>query len=821
MKKKQRSVFRSKPKKSLARRLFGKIIGLSLMIILVAIAGVYWILQASEPTYEGQVTLSQLENTVSIERDALGTVKIEAQSRVDLARALGWVHGQERFFQMDILRRRSAGELSEIFGRATLEIDKATRIHQFRQKAKTIYESLSPEQNNILQAYVEGVNRGLTDLATSPFEYWALQTEPAAWLPEDSILVVFSMYFQLQPSTIEREKVLKAGFNTLEESLFDFLLPLGTEFDAPLDMSKLSLPGIPGTISNLNGSPESEQPSSDNEANSTSEPKVDDGDAIPGSNNFAINGPRVKGQGAIVASDMHLGHGIPNIWLKVNMSYPKNSKIIQLDGVTLPGTPLLIAGTNHKIAWSFTNSYGDFSDVYELKKNPDNENLYQLNNEWYEFHYAEEVILVKGESPESITIKQTIIGPVEQQDKDKAWVFLWIAHSQRAVNLNLIAFESAETAQQAIQLAPNVGIPAQNLVVGDAAGNIGWTIAGPLPKRMPSSDPFTTLAHNNGVIQWLEATNYPTIINPDSHAIWTANGRILGGRDFAKIGNGGYAMGVRGKLIRDRLLELSDANEQDLLQIQLETRAELYDRWQKHLQQFLVSLIQSTQKATPKHQSLDHYREYLEVINDWNGTADADQAGFTLLKKYRIQLRKLLLEPWVKKMDPQAKRYFSYYSKQYEYSLWQIVNQQPQAFLPEGFKGYNEVFARALDKVIEQLTQNNQVLGDQIWGEHNRLNIQHPISRGLSPLSWLLDRPKYPMPGDVDSPRVQKPSFGASQRMVIAPAKANNGLFHMPGGQSGHPLSPYYSKGFEDWVSGKATPLKAQSTVYRLTLKPK
>ncbi len=801
MNKKKRSVFSKPKKKPFIVRFIRKLLLISVMLTILVGSAIYFILYASLPEYDGEVQLTDLGADVSITRDDLGTVSISAENRTDLARALGWSHGQERFFQMDLQRRRAAGELSEIIGAATVKMDKRVRLHRFRHRAQRIIEQLPASHLALIKAYTQGVNSGLNALTTSPPEYWALQVEPETWTPEDTILVVFSMYLQLQHSSVEREKVLQNGFQHLPEAVFDFLVPQGTEFDAAIDFSELSLPKIPG-VNDGTHPPNNRNTDSQNGT-------INDSEAYPGSNNFAINGPRTKNQSAIVASDMHLSHGVPNVWYKVNLSYQSGTDLVELNGVSLPGTPLLIAGTNKQIAWAFTNSYGDYSDTYALQLHPENKNLYQYQNEWHEFHFANEVINIKNQKPETITIKQSILGPVEKIHNNRAWALLWVAHDVKAINFNLLQFETVKNVQQAIALAPTVSIPAQNLVVADDQGNIGWTVIGPLPKRRPGANPLTTIEHKNGVINWLSADEYPKIVNPESHALWTANGRIVGGDDFAKIGNGGYAMGARGAIIKNRLLALNNANEADLLKIQLETEASLYQRWQKHL----ISLLKQPGNRAPK------YHEMLSLLEQWNGKADANQVGFTLLKQYRRQLRQILLDPWVESMDPDAKFGINYYSKQYEYSLWKIVENQPKAFLPEGFEGYNSVFMQAVNDTLATLTEGNAILSDQTWGSRNRLSIKHPISQNIRVLNWFLDRPRHGMPGDVDSPRVQTPTFGASQRMVIDPSSTDKSIFHMPGGQSGHPLSDFYDKGFNDWVTGQPSPLTATQPIHRLILK--
>ncbi len=793
---KKRTLFTTRKKTPFAIKLFKWLFSGLVTLLILGVSTSYFILQASLPVYDGEVSVNSLSRQVVVTRDDLGSVNIEAANREDLSYALGWTHAQERYFQMDLLRRSSAGELSELIGGATVDMDEEVRLHRFRSRAKNLLNQLPDAHLAILKSYTAGVNDGLRALDSKPFEYWILQATPELWSMEDSILVVYAMYLTLQEHSITRERLLQSAYQKLPEGLFDFLITQGTSFDAPIDFTSLNLPDIP-----------KEQWNRMEQADRTS-PSTEE---FPGSNNLIIAGQRSRSGSAILAGDMHLGLKVPNIWFKTTLKYSQNNSPVALHGVTLPGTPLLIAGTNEKVAWTFTNSYGDYFDAIALHCHPDKPHLYRYQNEWHEFEYHTEMIKIKGAPDKRITIKETVLGPVELEENDTVWSQLWVAHTNKAINLNLIHMEHVSSVAEAIEVANKAAIPAQNILIGDIKGNIAWTIIGPLPSRSIDSNPFITIANKNGEIEWLPFDEYPKVINPEQGALWTANGRVLGNDDFIKIGNGGYANGARGQQIRDKLLTLEQAEETDLLNIQLDTEAKLHWRWRDQL---LRVLKEANLKDHPKR------REFRDIVANWNGRADAEQAGYTLVKFYRIKLRDKLLNPWAKMISPDEDIGFAQLSKQYEYPLWQITQLQPESFLPKGFNNYERVFLQAIDDTIADLTSEGKTLKEHVWGEHNRLAIKHPVSQGAPLLGWLLDMKSLPMPGDLNLPRVQTPRFGASQRMVISPGHLENAIFHMPGGQSGHPLSPFYEKGFNSWVNGDSQPLLAGTPQHKLVLKP-
>src|SRR6185503_8746436 len=167
-------------------------------------------LRGSLPRNSGRVAVAGLGAEVRIERDKLGVPRILARSEADAVFALGWLHGQERFFQMDLMRRRAAGELSEIVGAATVEMDKASRVHRFRWRAARVLAALPADDRALLTAYTAGVNAGLSALRAKPIEYVMLRGEPAPWRPEDSVLVVYNMFLELQDDTGSNEAMIGA-----------------------------------------------------------------------------------------------------------------------------------------------------------------------------------------------------------------------------------------------------------------------------------------------------------------------------------------------------------------------------------------------------------------------------------------------------------------------------------------------------------------------------------------------------------------------------------------------------------------------------------
>jgi penicillin amidase len=228
----------------------------SLALGFLAVAGVlaisiftfgYWRLRASLPLLDGELPVDGIEESVRIDRDAVGVPNISGSSRRDVAAGLGFLHAQERFFQMDLSRRTAAGELAEVLGKVFVAADRRARVHQFRARADKIAASLTGIQREILLSYAAGVNAGLHSLRKPPFEYVLLRTRPANWRPEDTLIVVLYMYYLLQDHRADQDFNTYLLYSALPEEIADFLTPPGSpDWDAPLVGQMPPSPGIPG-----------------------------------------------------------------------------------------------------------------------------------------------------------------------------------------------------------------------------------------------------------------------------------------------------------------------------------------------------------------------------------------------------------------------------------------------------------------------------------------------------------------------------------------------------------------------------------------------
>ncbi len=787
-------------------------------LLLIVLVWAYTQFRGSLPQLDGSYQFSQLSSKVEIERDENGIATITANNRADLSFATGFVHAQERFFQMDLSRRRSAGELSQLFGKVALKLDKSTRIHRLRARSTKVIEQLPLSQKQLLQRYTEGVNAGLKALSNVPFEYYLLQQEPRSWSIEDSLLTVYAMYFTLQSGDgrYEWQKFLLK--DSLSVGLLDFLLPTRTEWDAPIqpeleNWQRTLLPSASVLASNHKSLAHRIEPPVLPEL-------IPDDAPLYGSNNWSVDGSISETGAAILSNDMHLGLSVPNTWYRLRLKLNNESlnglvtksSSLDVSGLSLPGNPLIVAGSNGYVAWGFTNSYGDWGDLIQLKINPENETQYLTKNGYQNFTEYSETIHIKDEAAQEFTVKETKWGPVVNGYSEHSMAYRWVAHYPQGINAGLLEMEQVTTVQEAMSKADKIGIPAQNAMLTDHLGNIGWTIFGAIPKRKEGDysipgDWSTGELDWNG---WLTSSEYPKVYNPQNHRLWTANARVTSGLDLQLVGDSGYALGARAQQIRDDLTALkAPVKEQELLNIQLDNRAIFLTRWKAQLEKVLESSQQT--EFTP----------FLKQLKNWQGLAAADSIAYRLVKEYRLQVAKVLMNELTevcRHKHPKCDYYKA--THQWEQPLWTLVSEQPGDWLPEGFSHWKGFFEEMAKRSFEPVLSGKIILENYTWGKKNQTQIKHSLSRFVPFLGKLTDMPTLPQAGDKDMPHVAGQGFGQSERMVVSPGHEERGILHMPTSQSAHPLSPYYGKGHDDWMKGIPSPFLPGKTFWKMQLNP-
>jgi penicillin amidase len=773
------------------------------LLVLLLLAGLsgWWLLRGSLPTLDGDLSLPGLTAPVTIHRDHLGVVTIDAANERDAMRALGYVHAQERFFEMDLMRRSAAGELAELFGPMALKTDKLHRMHRLRARATEGLARFEGPKRPVLEAYVEGINAGLDALRVRPWPYLLLRTKPSPWQLSDTPMVGFAMYFDLQDAGNQRELAMSRIRQVVPPVLYALLARDGTQWDAPLLGRARGDAVLPDAAAlDLRNAPIPRRPRPLATLPATAQDI--------GSNSFAVSGVLTADGRAIIANDMHLALRVPNIWFRARLRY-RDAKApagtVDMSGFTLPGLPLVVVGSNGHVAWGFTNSYIDTADWAAVpgcrrRSGPAREPGSCLPT-------VHERIVVAGAPDVDLAVPQwsaTVGVPVLQADAggdDLAGY--WAAQAKDAVNLDLDDLARADTVDKAIALSAPARIPTQNMLVVDRSGQAAWTLVGGVPDRQPACR--GNVDFDQRCIGWPLRDKPDAAGRIDGSRLWTANNRILDGVALAQVGSGGYALGARARQIRDDLLAKPTFTERDLLAIQLDDRAVFLQRWWR--------LLQSTATSTRSPALVALAR----AAGTWNGHASTDSVSYRIVRGWRLAVHARLLDGLTAPAQVAlGDRFLMPDLPQFEGVAWPMVTQRPRNLLPRRYPSWDALFEDAARSVRDD-ADAREPLSARNWGQRNTARICHPLSTALPAFArGLLCMPFDPLPGDSNMPRVAGPDFGASERMVVSPGHEADGFIHMPGGQSGNPLSPFWGAGHEDWVHGRATPFlpgKAEHTL--------
>jgi penicillin amidase len=784
----------------------------SAFVLVLVVAVAIWLgLRSSLPRLDGEVRLAGLSAPVTIERDSAGSPTIKARTRQDLAFATGFAHAQDRFFQMDLMRRAAAGELAGLLGASLVDTDKRFRVHGFRHVARAVVDDAPANDRAILGAYVEGVNAGLRELGARPWEYQVLRAEPAVWQLEDSVLAAFSMYLNLNDSTGDEELARARLREMLPPEVFAFLHPLGTEWDAPIVGGIWRGPPLPtADVFDLR------QRATQLAAAPASLLGIEEKE-YAGSNSWAVAATHAANNGALLANDMHLGLRLPHVWYRARLIVAADgAEARDLVGVTLPGLPMVVVGSNGHVAWGYTNSYGDWTDLVVVETDTADPSKYFVGDVAQTIAVRRESIAVRGGANVVVDVRSTRWGPIVKNDaQGHPLALAWTAHHPSATNLRLLDFEPATTVKEVLDAANTAGTPVQNILVADASGTIGWSLMGRVPKRAnyDSTQPASWRASGTGWIGWREPNEYPRVAAPASGRLWTANTRTIDAQTWLDfMGDGGHDLGARAAQIRDDLLALQEGvSAADLAKIQLDDRALFLVRWRD----LLLDLLNDD--ALANHPSRKAARD---LVQGWSGRASVEDVGYRVVRAFRLRVRKDVFDAFSAQARAKYPETVFAPSAQFEGPLWQLVTQRPANLLDPRHKDWNDALLASFDAALNAMQQECGQLASCTWGRQNTLQMRHPLSSALPFASRWLDMPAHALPGDAAMPRVQGTQFGASERLVVSPGRESEGMLQVPGGPVDHPLSPFYRAGHEAWVRGDFQPLLPGPALHRLELVP-
>ena len=551
--------------RSLLPRVAGVVLALLGLAVIVIV--IWW--QVAAPVTEGGIAVAGLAGEVSIERDASGIPTVRGANRDAVLFGLGFVHAQDRLWQLETHRRIGAGRLSEAFGPGALDNDRFLRALGVRRAAAAQWKNMGSDARAAVQAYTAGINAFVAGhMRARPPEFLILGLQPEPWTPEDTLAWGIMMAWDLGANWTNELLRMRLAL-TLPVARINQLLP-SYPGEKPLPVRdyaalyrELKLAGDLGQQALLDA-PES-------------------GIEGVGSNNWVVAGSHTASGKPLLANDPHLKLTAPALWYFARLEAPE----FKVAGATMPGLPMVVLGQNERIAWGFTNTNPDVQDVYLEQIKPDDASRYRTPDGWAAFQFFDEVIRVKGQDAVKLTVRATRHGPVISDagtavvagltgaaaGPGYALALRWTALDADAGSIDAgLAIGGAGSVAEFIAAAEKYHAPMQNMVVADVSGNIGFIAAGRVPLRRADNDlhglvPAPGWEARYDWAGFLDAGKTPREINPPRGWIATSNHRITSA-DYPHYITSEWALPYRQRRIEALLTAQPKHDKESLRRIQ-------------------------------------------------------------------------------------------------------------------------------------------------------------------------------------------------------------------------------------------------------------
>ncbi|MDD1016291.1 penicillin acylase family protein [Pseudomonas rubra] len=759
------------------------------VVIAAAAGGGYWYVHGKLPQREGEVTLSSLQAPVSVRYDARGVPHIQAQNEADLYRALGYVHAQDRLFQMEIIRRLARGELAEILGSKLVATDTLFRSLRIREQAELYVErqdKTSPAWL-ALQAYLEGVN-AWQDSHPKPMEFDALGITPRPFTAQDTISIAGYMAYSFA-----------AAFRT-EPALTYIRDQLGADYLTIFDLDW----NPQGALASKPALAASDWQSLQQLAQLSQQALSDAG--IPqyeGSNAWAISGSRTRSGKPLLAGDPHISFAVPSVWYEAELTAPG----FNLYGYHQALNPFASLGHNRDFGWSLTMFQNDDVDLIAEQLNPDNPEQVKINGQWQPLTQTREQIAVKNEAPVTITLRRSPHGPIVNtalgETAGAAPIALWWAFLETENPLldGFYQVNRADTLDKMRAAAAKIQAPGLNLIWANARGDIGWWAAAQLPIRPEGVNPGFIL--DGSTPQADKLGFYPFSANPQAEN--PASGYIVSA-NFQPPASmpipGYYNLADRGQRLNQHLADPQTKwDQQNSQALQLDTTTDYGPRTLAPL----LSVLREVAEG-------DQQKELVEQLAAWNGDYPVDSVSATLFNQFLYELAYAALhdelgDTWFKTLIS---------TRAIDAALPRLAADANSPWW--GKQGSSEqgdrtaAVKQAWGKTLAHLreTFGNDPAGWQ-WGKAHTLTHNHPL--GLQkPLNLLFNVGPFAAPGTHEVPNNLSAkigpapwpvTYGPSTRRLIDFADAGLALTINPVGQSGVLFDKHYADQAKDYIEGR------------------
>jgi penicillin G amidase len=787
---------------------------------LAGLAGVgyYFLRNRFLPQTRGNLKIQGLIDPVEVIRDHWGIPHIYARNETDLMFAQGFIHAQDRLWQMDFQRRVVAGRLSEILGEEALPLDRWMRILGMRRAAMRDVPLIPPDAQTLIDAYTAGINACIS-LGRYPLEFSLLRYQPEPWTVVDSLswgkMMAWTLSANWEAELLRAQLIALLGPESAAE------LEPDTSTDEPYIIP-------PGTDYSSIGHTASQRAES---ARPFTGPAAKEG---LGSNNWVLSGSRTASGKPLLANDMHLLMGIPAIWYENHLV----GGDLDLSGVSFPGVLGIIAGHNQHVAWGFTNGFPDVQDLYmeHLSRTDQGQVQYEYQDKWINAELRQEPIQVKGGK---IVYQEVIItrhGPIINQLApdfcgETPLALRWTAYDPEQLFLALHQMNRAHNCLEFREALRYWGTPSQNTVYADTDGNIAYSLSGRVPVRA-KGDGRLPVPGWTGEYEWtgfIPFEELPHLYNPPQGYIVTANNRVVDSSYPHFLGND-YISASRACRIR----ELIEANPKiDIAYIQRMH----FDQVSPHARA-MAGFLGKLETDDPEVKII------VSRMQKWDGKLSPDSPEASL---YEIFYRRMVLLLTSEKLGDLAIRYLGkgpvplleetslFGERAYEWLL-KTLSDQESAWFEFGEQANRDNIMRiALRQSVDELkNQFGPSLDGWDWKKLHKIRFSHTLG-SVKPLDKLFNRGPYPVGGDsntiwntatlyhdLSSDIVVGPPF----RFIADLGDLDHCLGLLAPGQSGHPLSRHYADQIKSWFTRGYHPMIVdqqeleKETEDRLTLLP-
>jgi Protein related to penicillin acylase len=756
---------------------------------------------AATESQSATLNLAGLRERVTVRRDERGIPYIEAANEADLYFAQGYVTASDRLWQMDLLRRRMRGELSEILGKAVLPEDKRLRPYGFAQLSEAMLAHTKGPVRDALEAYARGVNAYIDSHETKqlPPEFQILQYRPRAWTPADS-LVIGKLFAETLSTTWDTD-VMRAALADLpaekremlliETSPLDVLVVGKDNVERKADSTQgrplvpYDMKGSIGVLRELSLIRETME-------NSLSRVGLYMEDRAV-SNNWVVSGSRTRDGKPMLANDPHLPPLVPSIWHMAHLSLPG----LRIAGVTTPGAPGIILGHNEHMAWGATNLGPDVQDLYLEKFDKANPQKYQTPSGLRDAEVRREEIKVrKGftdtqTETEFLEVTVTRHGPIIFEKDGARYALQWTALDAKASEF--AAFYNLNRARNWKEFSAALSRyegPTQNFVYADREGHIGYYSAGRIPIRQSGdgSVPYDGATDAGEWKGFIPFDQLPHVYDPPEGFIVTANQR-LAGKSYPYHLTNEWPAPYRARRIYDLLQSNPKLTPNDFQNIQADTYSIPAITFVREVIKLAGDL-----PATPAPGD-EKWRETLKLFAAWDGYTNADSRGALLAVLTRDRFRQRIVAA---ALGPERAKIYRWSNA--NSLIDKIIKERPQAWLPKEFKDYLELVRACERDAREMITQ--KLGADETlwtWGSYQPVRFAHPLA-SVPLIGQQFAINPFPQNGSLSSPNVGQ---FVSMRFIATPGNWDESRHGIALGVSGNPASKHFKDQLEDWRAGK------------------